>query len=161
MGADMADINNDALPEIFVTEMLPETNERLKTTTQFETWDKRKLSADNGYYHQFSRNTLQLNRGGMFSEIARFSGVEATDWSWGALIFDMDNDGWKDIFVANGIYKDLLNQDYVNFIANPDFVRQILKREKNVITRLIDSIPSTKISNYAFQNSGNLSFQNR
>jgi hypothetical protein len=161
MGADMADINNDGLPEIFVTEMLPESDERLKTTAQFENWDKYKSSIEMGYYHQFSRNVLQLNNGdGTFSEIARLAGVHATDWSWGALIFDMDNDGLKDIFVANGIYKDLLNQDYVNFSANPEIVRDIMHRKRNVITRLIDSIPSNKVPNYAFHNTGNLSFAN-
>lgn len=162
MGADMADINNDGYPELFVTEMLPENDERLKTTTQFENWDKYKKSSDMGYYHQFSRNVLQLNNGdGTFSEISRLSGVQATDWSWGALIFDMDNDGLKDIFVANGIYKDLLDQDYVNYSADPEIINRILRREPNVITRLIDAMPSVKISNYAFQNKNSLSFVNK
>jgi len=162
MGADMADINNDGLPEIFVTEMLPETDERLKTTSQFENWDKYTRNVEQGYYRQFSRNVLQLNNGdGTFSEIGRFAGVEATDWSWGALIFDMDNDGWKDIFVANGIYKDLINQDYVNFVANQTLVRQMILSGDDVLTRLIDSIPSNKLPNYAFQNNGNLTFTNR
>lgn len=162
MGADMADINNDCLPEIFVTEMLPEHDDRLKTTTQFESWDKYTLGLKSGYFRQFSRNVLQLNNGnGTFSEISRFAGVQATDWSWGALIFDMDNDGLKDIFVANGIYKDLLNQDYVNYASNPDLVREILNRKKGVILQLIDSIPSSPLVNYAFQNTGNLSFVNK
>ena len=162
MGADMADINNDGYPELFVTEMLPENDERLKTTTQFDSWDKYKKSSDMGYFHQFSRNMLQLNNGdGTFSEISRLSGVQATDWSWGALIFDMDNDGLKDIFVANGIYKDLLDQDYVNYSADPEIITRILRREPNVITRLIDAMPSVKISNYAFQNKRDFSFVNR
>jgi enediyne biosynthesis protein E4 len=162
MGADMADINNDALPEIYVTEMLPEHDDRLKTTSQFESYDRRMLSVKSGYYNQFSRNVLQLNNGnGTFSEISRLAGVHATDWSWGALIFDMNNDGWKDIFVANGIYKDLLDQDYVNFIANPEFIRQSIAKGGNVITRLIDSIPSNKIQNYAFENQKNLNFVNK
>ena len=72
---------------------------------------------------------------------ARLSGVHATDWSWGALIFDMDNDGLKDIFVANGIYKELLNQDYVNFASNPNLKKEISTR-KGFITTLIDSIPT-------------------
>ena len=162
MGADMADINNDGFPEIFVTEMLPEHDDRLKTTTQFESWDQRTLNVKSGYYHQFSRNVLQLNNGnGTFSEIGRLAGVHATDWSWGALIFDMDNDGWKDIFVANGIYKDLLDQDYVNFVANPEFIRKSIESGDEVIKRLIDSIPSNRISNYAFQNQKNLTFLNK
>jgi len=161
MGADMADINNDGLPEVFVTEMLPEHDDRLKTTTQFESWDKYDLDVKSGYYRQFSRNVLQLNNGnGTFSEIARLAGVEATDWSWGALIFDMDNDGWKDIFVANGIYKELLNQDYLNFSTNPEIMRKIQNKTSGVLTELIDAIPSKPIPNYAFKNNGNLTFTN-
>jgi enediyne biosynthesis protein E4 len=161
MGADLGDINNDGLPELFVTEMLPADDDRLKTTSQFETWDKYKAAVDQGYYHQFSRNVLQLNNGnGTFSEISRLSGVAATDWSWGALMFDMNNDGNKDIFVANGIYKDLINQDYVNFIANATAVREILKKEKRVIQQLVDSIPSNQLPNYAFKNNGDFTFTN-
>lgn len=162
MGADMADINNDGYPDIFVTEMLPEDDARLKTTAQFENWDRYKLSVNAGYYHQFARNVLQLNNGNnSFSEISRLAGVHATDWSWGALIFDMDNDGRKDIFVANGIYKDLLNQDYINFTANPDIIREMISAKQQVITQLIDSIPSHPLANYAFHNEGNLTFSNR
>ncbi|MFZ4428068.1 MAG: VCBS repeat-containing protein, partial [Saprospiraceae bacterium] len=167
MGADMADVNNDGLPEIFVTEMLPDSDARLKTTAQFEKWDKYQANVAQGYYHQFSRNTLQLNNGQTtdgkwsFSEISRFAGVHATDWSWGALILDMDNDGMKDIFVANGIYKDLLNQDYVNFIADPQVVRRMILEKQDVIRQLIDSIPSNKLANYAFRNMGDLRFSNQ
>ena len=162
MGADMADINNDGYPEIFVTEMLPETDHRLKTTGLFENWQKYQLNIRNGYYRQFGRNVLQLNnRDGSFSEISRFAGVHATDWSWGALIFDMDNDGFKDIFVANGIYKDLINQDYINFVADQAAVREILKSRNNGIKQLVDSIPSNRIPNYAFHNNGDLTFTNK
>lgn len=161
MGADIADLNNDGLPEIFVTEMLPESDWRLKTTSQFENWNKYKENLLNGYYKQFSRNVLQLNNGnGTFSEIGRYAGVHATDWSWGALMFDMDNDGWKDIFVANGIYKDLLNQDYVNFVANPVFIRNQIRKGAAVVSQLIDTIPSNKLNNYFFRNKGDLSFDN-
>ena len=86
MGADMADIDNDGSADIFVTEMLPSEYERLKSVTTFENWDKYKYNVDNGYFHQFTRNTLQLNNGdNTFSEIGRLAGVEASDWSWGAL----------------------------------------------------------------------------
>ena len=114
MGADMADINNDQKADIFVTEMLPSNYERLKSVTTFENWDKYTYNVKNGYYHQYTRNTLQLNNGdNTFSEIGRLAGVEASDWSWGALFFDMDNDGLKDLFIANGIYRDLTDQDYL------------------------------------------------
>ncbi|MDX1941831.1 MAG: VCBS repeat-containing protein [Saprospiraceae bacterium] len=162
MGADMADINNDGYPEIFVTDMLPEDDARMKTKTTFENWDKYQLNIRNGYYKQFTRNVLQLNNGdGTFSEIGRLAGVNATDWSWGALIADLDNDGWKDIFVANGIYKDLTDQDYINFYSDPNTIREILRRENAVIKRMIDTIPSQAIPNYAFHNNGDLTFTNK
>ncbi len=130
MGADMADINNDGYPEIFVTDMLPEDDERMKTKTTFENWDKYQMNVKNGYHHQFTRNVLQLNNGnGTFSEIGRLAGVNATDWSWGALIIDLDNDGWKDIFVANGIYQDLTDQDFINYIANPRTKRMVIRKD--------------------------------
>jgi len=117
MGADMADVNNDGKADIFVTDMLPEPDERLKTTTSFDNYDlfTRKLNLD--FYTQYMQNTLQLNNGNQqFSEIANYAGVAKTDWSWGALLFDMDNDGLKDIYVCNGIYHDLTNQDFMDFL---------------------------------------------
>ena len=163
MGADMADINNDGYPEIFVTEMMPEGEARLKTKANFESWNKYQLNFSNGFYRQFPRNVLQLNNGdGTFSEIGRLAGVHATDWSWGALITDLDNDGNKDIFVANGIFKDLFDQDYGSFTADPANVRSILfRKEKGGLKSLIDTIPSQAIANYAFQNNGNLTFTNK
>ncbi len=105
---------------------------------------------------------LQLNNGdNTFSEIGRLAGVEATDWSWGALIFDMDNDGWKDIFVANGIYQDLTNQDFLNYIANEETARAIVSSGEVDYKKLIDLIPSVAVPNYAFQNQGNLRFSNK
>ncbi len=161
MSADIADINNDAYPDVFVTEMTPEDNARLKTKTMFETWERYQMKLGNGYYHQFARNVLQLNnRNNSFSETGRLSGVSTTDWSWGALIMDVDNDGWKDIFVANGIYKDLLDRDYLDIYSNPSLMRSMIKTEEKAILRIIDLIPSVKIPNYAFHNNGNLTFSN-
>ncbi|MBM3426769.1 MAG: VCBS repeat-containing protein, partial [Bacteroidetes bacterium] len=92
MGADIADLNGDGLLDIFVTDMLPEPPARLKQVTTFENWDKFQFNKTHGYHYQFSRNMLHLNNGdGTFSEVGRLANVEATDWSWGALLFDMDN----------------------------------------------------------------------
>ena len=157
MGADMADINNDHFPEIFSTDMIPEHNDRLKTKTTFDNWDSYKSNADNDYHHQFTRNMLQLNNAdGTFSEIGRFAGVNATDWSWGSLITDLDNDGLKDIFVANGIYKDLTDQDYIQYFSNRDMVMSIVSGKNVDYRKLIDAIPSVKIPSYAFKNLGKL-----
>ncbi|MCB0665360.1 MAG: VCBS repeat-containing protein, partial [Saprospiraceae bacterium] len=163
MGADMADINNDGLPEVFVTEMLPKSDARYKTKTIFENWDKYQLAVNSGYHYQFGRNVLQLNNGNnTFSEIGRLANVEASDWSWSALVSDFDNDGFKDIYISNGIYKDLLDQDYINFYSNdPEIIEGIKNRDSSAILKLIDRIPSEAISNFAFKNNGDLTFSDQ
>ena len=162
MGADLADINNDGYPDIFVTEMLPHDNARLKTVSTFENWDRYQYNIQNDYYHQFTRNMLQLNNGdGSFNEIGRLAGVEATDWSWGALLFDMDNDGLKDIFIANGIYQDLTNQDYLQFVSSEEVVQSIVAGKSVNYKKLIEYIPSTPVSNFVFQNQGGLVFSDK
>lgn len=167
MGADIADLDNDGWQDIFVTEMLPATMARVKTKTPFEEWDKYQANLDGGYFHQFTRNTLQRNLGYQphstqihFSEVARQSGVHATDWSWGALIFDTDNDGLKDIFVANGIVKDLTDFDYVDYyVNNQDLIAQF-KRDSILLTKMIDEFPSNPQMNFLFQNQGDFNFKN-
>ena len=159
MGADMADINNDQKADIFVTEMLPSNYERLKSVTTFENWDKYTYNVKNGYYHQYTRNTLQLNNGdNTFSEIGRLAGVEASDWSWGALFFDMDNDGLKDLFIANGIYRDLTDQDYLQYVSSDEVINSIVTNNQVDYARLIDIIPSNPIENQAYKNLGDLKF---
>ncbi|WP_289031683.1 VCBS repeat-containing protein [uncultured Algoriphagus sp.] len=162
MGADIADINGDGLLDIFVTDMLPEPLERLKQVTTFENWDKFQFNKNHGYHYQFSRNMLHLNNGdGSFSEVGRLANVEATDWSWGALIFDMDSDGKRDLFVANGIYQDITDLDYLNFIDDEDTKVKIITGEGVDYRALIDPIPITPVPNYAYQNQGNLKFVNQ
>ncbi|MCL6460559.1 MAG: VCBS repeat-containing protein, partial [Flavobacterium micromati] len=161
MGADMADVNNDGKADIFVTDMLPEPDERLKTTTNFENYDLfvRKLNLD--FYTQYMQNTLQINNGSsQFVEIANYAGVAKTDWSWGALLFDMDNDGYKDIYVCNGIYNDLTNQDFVDFFANEFMQKMVVTGKKEEIQTIISKMPTTPIPNYAFRNNKNLTFTN-
>ncbi|PZX56646.1 VCBS repeat-containing protein [Algoriphagus chordae] len=161
MGADIADINGDGWLDIFVTDMLPEPPERLKQVTTFENWDKFKFNKEHGYHYQYSRNMLHINNGdGTFSEMGRMANVEATDWSWGALIFDMDNDGKRDIFVANGIYQDITDLDYLNFIDDDATKSKIISQEGVDYKALIDPIPINAIPNYAYRNLGNLQFEN-
>ncbi|MES2795969.1 MAG: VCBS repeat-containing protein [Bacteroidota bacterium] len=162
MGADIADINNDGLLDIFVTDMLPGDDVRLKTTSTFEGFDLFDFKLKQDFWYQYMRNNLHLNNGeGGFSEIGQFSGVHATDWSWGALIFDMDNDGYKDLFVANGILKDLTDQDFVNFLGDRNTMQQMLEGKKFDAKEFIDKISSKPIPNYAFKNQGNLKFENQ
>jgi len=159
MGADLGDINNDGYPDIFTTDMLPGDEYRLKTTSSFDNIDVFQLKLKQGFYHQFQQNTLQVNnRNGKFLETGHFSGVSATDWSWGALIFDADNDGLNDLYVCNGIYKDVIDQDFIDFFANDIIQKMVMTGEKEEVKRIIDSMPSVPLINKAFRNTGHLQF---
>ncbi len=161
MGADIADIDNDGYPEIFTTDMLPANNYRLKTTTAFDPYHLEDLKYRANYHYQFTQNCLHLNDGNAnFSEIAQMCGVDATDWSWGALIFDFDNDGNKDIFVSNGILKDIGSMDFIEFNGNQQSVRFANTAQKVDYRKLISNMKSTPLQNYAFTNLGNLMFKN-
>ncbi len=160
MGADAADLDNDLRPDLMVTEMFPSSLERQKTKALYEGWDKYSLAVSQGYYHQFPRNTLHRNVGNPgFFEIGRYADVMATDWSWASLIFDADNDGLKDIFVANGIYQDLLDRDYLDFTANEKIMSQMLENRESGLKELIDLIPSKAIPNVMYHNTGNFEFE--
>jgi hypothetical protein len=153
MGGDIGDLNNDGWPDLFVTDMLPERDERLKTTTTFKSWREYQNMMENGYYHQLLSNTLQLNNGnGTFSDIAPLASVHATDWSWGALIADFNLDGYNDIFVANGVYKDVTDQDFIEYLTEEQTLRRMKKQGRAEFLNLIEEIPSNRISNYAFRN---------
>lgn len=162
MGADAADLNNDSKIDIMVTEMLPKTLDRQRTKTIFESWNKYDMEVKNGYHHQFSRNALHRNMGDdTFLEVSRFSGVAATEWSWASLLFDADNDGLKDIFVSNGIKKDLLDRDYLVYMANDDKIRDMIKNDKHVMEKLINLMPSQPVPNVAYKNLGNFQFSDQ
>lgn len=161
MGIDAADFDNDGRPDLIVTDMLPEREEILKTSANAESFNVYNLKLQAGYHPQFARNTLQLNRGGgRFSEIAFLAGVHATDWSWAPLFADLDDDGFKDLLVTNGIYRRPNDLDYINYVGN-DAVQASLARG---LTRenlaLIERMPQVPLANYAYRNNGNLTFTN-
>src|SRR6187551_971509 len=159
MGADLADINNDGYPDVFTTDMLPPDDYRLRTTSSFDGYDIYHKKELQGFYHQFQQNALQVNNGnGKFRETAYFSGVAASDWSWGALMFDADNDGMNDIYVCNGINKDLIDQDFIDFFANDIIQKMVMSGEKKEVQQIVDSMPSVPILNKEFRNNGNLKF---
>ncbi len=159
MGLDIADIDNDGWPDVYVTDMLPEDEYRLKTTQGFESWDLYRARLQNGYHHQFTRNTLQLNRrNGAFSDVGLLAGVARTDWSWSALIADFDLDGHKDIHVTNGLLRDVTSRDYMSFLGNPRTFQRARRDEGVDFLGLIEAMPSTPLPNYAFRNRGDLTF---
>ena len=155
MGNDAADINNDGLPDIITLDMLPEINARKKTTIGNKSYQTYINNKKYGYEYQYVRNMLHINNGlnkeVKFSEVGQLSGVSQTEWSWSPLFADFDNDGYKDLLITNGFPKDITDKDFANFRAD---------KENIAGTRyLLDSIPVVKISNYAYKNNGDLTFQ--
>tara|TARA_R110000868_G_scaffold79850_4_gene227042 strand:- start:31203 stop:34565 length:3363 start_codon:yes stop_codon:yes gene_type:complete len=161
MGIDMADINNDGFADIFITDMLPEGDQRVKSVMEFEGFNVFKLKQSKDFYQQYIQNTLQLNNGNnSFSEVAYYSGVAKTDWSWAGLLFDMDNDGLKDIYITNGINHDLTDLDFVDFFANEIIQNMALTGEKQSIDSIISKMPIAPQPNYAYRNNGDITFSN-
>ncbi len=166
MGCDIADYNNDGRTDVMVLDMLPEDNHRQKLLRGADTYDKYTMLADHGFHHQQMRNTLQLNNGvdsagiPIFSEIAQSAGVSNTDWSWAPLFADFDNDGWKDLFISNGILKDMTNLDFVKYTSgySENYIKET--GHKAEMWQLVKSMPSTKLKNYLFKNNQALGFTN-
>ncbi len=114
MGSDIADLNNNGWPDIYVLDMLPEEEERIKSITIFESYERYQDKVKWDYGHQFTRNVVHVNQGGdSFKEVSRYSTVQATDWSWAVLLADFDLNGFNDIFVTNGLVQDITNLDYL------------------------------------------------
>ncbi|MDR0793470.1 MAG: CRTAC1 family protein, partial [Chitinophagaceae bacterium] len=158
MGDNVADINNDGLPDIFTLDMLPEDNRRQKLLLAPDNYDKFDLSVKSGFYYQYMRNMLQINNGnGTFSEIGQLAGISNTDWSWAPLFADFDNDGKKDLFVTNGYLRDYTNMDFTRYYMN-DYIRRKGRINREDVFHMLDSIPSSNISSYLFKNNGNFSF---
>ena len=160
MGVDVADVNNDAYPEIISMDMLPSDPYILKRSLGEDSYDLFNEKISMGYSYQYTRNNLQFNRrNGLFSEVGLYSGIAATDWSWAPLWMDFDNDGLKDLFISNGIPKRMNDIDYINFISNGEVQQKI--NEDNMQAKdmsLINKFPEIKIPNKFFKNNGNLSF---
>ncbi len=156
MGSDFADINNDLQPDLMVLDMMAEDHIRGKKNMASMNANSFNMMVNSGYHHQYMTNVLQLNNGnGTYSEISYLAGIAKTDWSWAPLIADFDNDGFKDVFVSNGIKKDLSNQDF------RDQMRQnIMNRKKVSIEAAIAMMPSEKLQNYIYKNNGDLTFEN-
>mgnify|MGYP001184979138 CR=1 FL=1 len=160
MGVDIADINNDALPEILSMDMLPADYYMLKRSLGEDSYDIFDMKLRYGYHPYFTRNNLQLNRGNqLFSEIGLYSGIAATDWSWACLWMDFDNNGWKDLFVSNGIPKRLNDIDYVTFITDERMQQKIINKTlTDSDFAVINKFPEIKLPNYFFENKGQARF---
>jgi len=157
MGVDIADFNNDQLLDIIQMDMTPGNNRRSKANMAGMNPDLFWGTVDAGFHYQYMQNQLQLNNGNIhdslpaFSNVARIAGLATTDWSWGPLFVDLDNDGWKDIFISNGTRREINNKDYFNNLKKEKFTRdQFL--EKSL------AIPEEKIDNFVFRNNRDLTF---
>lgn len=161
MGNDVGDINNDGLLDIVVLDMLPDKEKILKQSGGEDDFKLFEIKRQYGYYYQFVRNTLQLNLGGgMFSEIGRLAGIYATDWSWSPLFCDVDNDGWKDLFITNGIYRRANDLDYVKFLTGGNRYFPS-KDNRNVPDKVLyEKMPLYPNVNYIYKNNGDLTFTN-
>lgn len=183
MGVDAADCNNDGWLDIVVLDMLPEQEEIRKSSVSADPFDIYDAKLSFGYYHQLRRNTLQLNRGPvldrdssahavphLFSEIGQLAGVHATDWSWAPLFADFDNDGNKDLFVTNGIFRRPNDLDYLDYLKQPATQAKIGRQDPTAppvpiarenLHEIVAHMPSVPQANYAFHANGDLTFSNR
>ncbi|SHG81684.1 FG-GAP-like repeat-containing protein [Flagellimonas flava] len=158
MGVDIADFNNDLLLDILQVDMTAQINRRAKANMASMNPDLFWSTVNTGFHYQYMQNSLQMNNGNLldsipdFSNVSRLAGVSSTDWSWGPLFADLDNDGWKDIFISNGTRRE---------INNRDFFKKIEKTGVSLDSSLQKSlaIPSEKIDNFVFRNKGDLTFE--
>ncbi len=160
MGNDVADVNNDGLQDIVSLDMLPEDNVRQKLLLSPDNYDKFDHNVRSGFYYQYMRNMLQLNNGdGSFSEVGQLSGISNTDWSWAALLADYNNDGWKDLFVTNGYYRDYTNLDFIKYMDS--YVQSKGRLVRQEVLGIIEKMPASDVTSYMFSNEMGKSFSNQ
>jgi len=162
MGNDVADFNNDGLSDIMVLDMLPDDQQILKQSGTEDELELFRIKLQYGYAPQYVHNTLQLNQGaGMFSEIGRLAGIYATDWSWSALFCDVDNDGWKDLFITSGIYRRPNDLDYVDFLTGGNRYGPVRNTDSLSDRELYEHMPLQPDINHIFQNNHDLTFSEK
>jgi hypothetical protein len=168
MGVDAADLNNDGLADIVTLDMLPEYNERKKTSYSFMNYDRYRLERSMGYAPQFMRNMLQLNNGNryhgsaavpFFSEIGQLAGISQTDWSWSVLLADFNSDGWKDMHITNGVGRDFINADFLEFSSQTFNDIADKKEQKRTIKQKLASLKAVNLGNYLFINNHDYFFK--
>lgn len=160
MGVDAADINNDGWQDIVTLDMLPEDNERRKTSFLFMNYDRYKAERFIGYGPEFMRNMLQLNNGNRpfgdslpyFSEIGQMAGIPATDWSWSVLMTDFDLDGWKDMHITNGVGRDFINADFLEFTSQMTLTNLSKEERQKAIRDKLSSLDHVLLPNYFYKN---------
>jgi enediyne biosynthesis protein E4 len=161
MGVDVADFNNDLLPDIIVADMLAEDNYAQKMHMGGDNFTQYHHLFSNGMFPQYMKNCLQKNNGnGTFSEIAQLSKVSNTDWSWAPLFADFDNDGSKDLFITNGYKRDNTDIQFVVYSMNQSLRIQRGGDAVNV-SEYISHMPGISLPNYIYRNSGQDSFESK
>lgn len=161
MGNDLSDVNNDGLLDVLVLDMTPADHVRRHTNLAGINYDQFWDFINKGYHFQYMFNSLNVNNGnGTFRNHAQLAGLAQTDWSWAPLIADLDNDGWKDIYITNGLRKDVLNLDFINN-TSPRYARKVGPNGQlpdDQFRALLSEMPSDKVANFAFRNRGELQF---
>ena len=156
MGVDIADFNNDSYLDYIQVDMDAKDNRRSKANMASMNPDLFWSTVNYGFHYQYMHNTLQLNRRiegdkPFFSNISRLSGISSTDWSWGPLLADLDNDGWKDLFISNGIRREINHRDFFNEI-------KLRPMSNDSLLYYTEQMPSEAIANFTFKNNTDLTF---